>query len=166
MGAKTSQPSQEHNNTEDVDLDQQIITVTMKEAQEKLSFVLPSFDYIPEMNEREMIGDLWKGGEHNFVFCHPDGKSFHQERPYLWFRNFLKKNKLMYITFHTLRHTSATILINQGVHAKLISQHLGHGNINTTMNVYGHALRSADQSAADKFESIFHDKPLLKSSAS
>jgi integrase len=45
-------------------------------------------------------------------------------------------------------------MINQGVHAKIISERLGHGNINTTMNIYGHSMRSADQSAADKFEGI------------
>ncbi|WJH37365.1 hypothetical protein N6H14_14640 [Paenibacillus sp. CC-CFT747] len=48
--------------------------------------------------------------------------------------------------------------MNQGVHAKIISERLGHGNINTTMNIYGHALRSADQSAADKFEIILNKK--------
>lgn len=107
-----------------------------------------------KMKERDKIGDRWQGGDYFFMFCHPDGKAFHQERPYLWFRAFLKKNKLRYIRFHDLRHTSATLLINQGVHAKIISERFGHGNINTTMNVYGHALRSADQSAADKFEKI------------
>ncbi|MEO3946203.1 site-specific integrase [Gorillibacterium sp. CAU 1737] len=110
--------------------------------------------YLHKIKERDKIGDRWQGGDYFFMFCHPDGKAFHQERPYLWFRHFIKKNKLRYIRFHDLRHTSATLLINQGVHAKIISERLGHGNINTTMNVYGHALRSADQSAADKFETI------------
>ncbi|MFE6799891.1 tyrosine-type recombinase/integrase [Paenibacillus chitinolyticus] len=79
--------------------------------------------------------------------------------PNLWFRAFLKKNNLRYIKFHTLRHTSATLLINQGVHAKIISERLGHGNIQVTMNTYGFALRSADKAAADKFESILKVKP-------
>lgn len=114
--------------------------------------------YQHKLDEREKIGELWEGGQYNFMFCHPNGKAFHQERPYLWFREFIKKNGLRYIRFHDLRHTSATLLINQGVHAKIISERLGHGNINTTMNIYGHALRSADQSAADKFESVFINK--------
>lgn len=110
--------------------------------------------YLFKMEERNNVGDRWQGGIYSFMFCHPDGKAFHQERPYLWFRDFLKKNNLRYIKFHTLRHTSATLLINQGVHAKIISERLGHGNIQVTMNTYGFALRSADQSAADKLESI------------
>ncbi|MDN8591785.1 site-specific integrase [Paenibacillus sp. 11B] len=105
--------------------------------------------------EREDLGIDWNGGGYLFIFSHPDGKAYHQERPYLWFRHFLKKNNLRYIRFHDLRHTSATLLINQGVHAKIISELLGHGNISTTMDIYGHALQSADQSSADKFDSLF-----------
>lgn len=106
--------------------------------------------------EKLRLGDSWKGGDRFFVFFNAEGKSFYPESPYLWFRTFLKKHNLRYIRFHDLRHTSATILINQGVHAKIISERLGHASISTTMNVYGHALQSADKEAANKFESIFH----------
>ncbi|MFC4808790.1 tyrosine-type recombinase/integrase [Paenibacillus sp. GCM10023250] len=114
------------------------------------------YDY--RMQERNNIGDAWRGGNWFFMFSHTDGQPFHHERPYLWFRQFVKKNGFRYIRFHDLRHTSATILINQGVHAKIISERLGHGSITTTMNIYGHALRTADQAAADKFESFFTSK--------
>ncbi|MCD9024631.1 tyrosine-type recombinase/integrase [Cohnella sp. NL03-T5] len=63
--------------------------------------------YLHKLDEREKIGDMWEGGQYNFMFCHPNGKAFHQERPYLWFRELIKKNKLRYIRFHELRHTSA-----------------------------------------------------------
>ncbi|CRF28561.1 phage integrase [Mycobacterium tuberculosis] len=98
--------------------------------------------------------NVWKRDEHFFVFFNEEGKPFYPETPYLHFRNLLLKHKLPYITFHSLRHTSATLLLNQGVHAKIISERLGHSNIGTTMNIYGHVLRSADQEAANKFEAI------------
>ncbi|BFT73129.1 tyrosine-type recombinase/integrase [Paenibacillus sp. P36] len=70
--------------------------------------------------------------------------------------DFIKRNpKLKYIRFHDLRHTSATLLINQGVHPKIISSRLGHSKIATTMDVYGHAIQSADFTAASKFDSFF-----------
>ncbi len=72
-----------------------------------------------------------------------------------------RKRCKIHTRFHDLRHTSATLLINQGVHAKVISERLGHGSITTTMNVYGHA-RSADQAAAEKFESLFTTKSTVK----
>ncbi|MEV2910827.1 site-specific integrase [Paenibacillus larvae] len=116
------------------------------------------YDY--RIREKENLGGAWKGcvdvegSQRNFIFSHLDGRPFHHERPSFWFRLFVKRHGLRYIRFHDLRHTSATLLINQGVHAKVISERLGHGNINTTMNTYGHLLRTADKAAADKFENI------------
>lgn len=119
--------------------------------------------YAYRIKERDKLKDAWngrdrEGREWNFIFSHADGTPFHHERPYLWFRQFIKKNGMRYIRFHDLRHTSATLLINQGVHAKIISERLGHGNITTTMNIYGHSLRSADQAAADKLDSLFNSR--------
>lgn len=110
--------------------------------------------YLHARKVRFQMGDKWRGGDRFFVFCNPDGKPFYPETPYLHFRSFLRKNGLRYIRFHDLRHTSATLLINSGVHAKIISERLGHASITTTMNVYGHALQSADKEAANKFNSI------------
>ncbi|WP_270406053.1 tyrosine-type recombinase/integrase [Paenibacillus timonensis] len=110
--------------------------------------------YLESRKKRLALGDAWKGGDHFFVFSNDEGIAYYPETPYLWFRNFLKKNGLKYIRFHDLRHTSATLLINKGVHAKLISERLGHSNISTTMNVYGHALQSADRDAANKLDSL------------
>lgn len=55
-----------------------------------------------------------------------------------WWSRLLENNDdIKKIRFHDLRHTSATILINEGVHAKVIQERLGHSNIGTTMNTYG-----------------------------
>ena len=110
--------------------------------------------YLYARKIRLQMGDMWAGGDHFFVFCNPDGKPLHQKPQYLHFRRFLKNNGLRHIRFHSLRHTSATLLISQGVLAKIISERLGHASITTTMNVYGHALQSADKEAANKFNSI------------
>lgn len=95
-----------------------------------------------------------RDNEHFFVFFNQHGRAFYPESPYLWFRTFLKKHKLRYIRFHDLRHTSATLLISQGVHAKIISERLGHANIGTTMNIYGHVIAKADKDAANKFDAM------------
>ena len=44
------------------------------------------------------------------------------------------------LRIHDLRHTCATTLISRGVHPKAIQHHLGHANINITMDRYGHLL--------------------------
>lgn len=114
--------------------------------------------YLESRKKRLALGDAWKGGDHFFVFSNDEGMAYYPETPYLWFRAFLKKHGLKYIRFHDLRHTSATLLINKGVHAKLISERLGHSNISTTMNIYGHALQSADRDAANKLDSLVPPK--------
>jgi integrase len=99
--------------------------------------------------------ELWEGGEHFFLFTSWNGKPLNPYSVGTWWRRFTKRVQLKYIRFHDLRHTSATLLLNQGVHAKIISSRLGHANITTTLNIYAHALQEADQAAADKLDSLF-----------
>ena len=49
------------------------------------------------------------------------------------------------------------MLINQGLPAKSISGRLGHADIGTTYNIYGHYLKSADREAADRLETVFQN---------
>lgn len=98
----------------------------------------------------------WK--DHNFVFANEFGKPIRPDSISQWWSRFIDKNKVKKIRFHDLRHTSATLLINEGVHAKVISERLGHADISTTMNIYGHVLAEADQTAASHFDSFFKKK--------
>jgi integrase len=65
--------------------------------------------------------------------------------------------KLPPLNFHGLRHTAATMMINQGLPTKSISGRLGHANISTTMDIYGHYLKSADKEAADRLEQAYQN---------
>ena len=49
------------------------------------------------------------------------------------------------VTFHRLRHTHASLLINAGVHLKVIQERLGHSSIQMTSDTYGHLLPSSEQ---------------------
>ncbi len=42
------------------------------------------------------------------------------------------------IRFHDLRHTFASLLIQQGANPKYIQQQLGHGSISITLDIYSH----------------------------
>lgn len=101
------------------------------------------------------LGDKWEGQEHYLLFSTWDGKPMYPSSISAWWRKKIKKIGLPPITFHELRHTSATLLINQGVHMKTISSRLGHSKIGTTMDLYGHALDSADEAAANTFDQFF-----------
>lgn len=53
---------------------------------------------------------------------------------------------------HDLRHTSATMLLGEGVQAKVIQERLGHTRIDTTMDIYGHVTRNMQHQAATKID--------------
>ena len=76
-----------------------------------------------------------------------------------WWARFLDRRGIdKKIRFHDLRHTSATLLINAGVHETVVQKRLGHSNISTTLNIYNHVLREKNKSAANVFDSILSKK--------
>jgi len=108
--------------------------------------------------ERLAAKELWKDGKHNFIVCDETGKPYNPTSIQRWWERFIKRHNLKYVNLHALRHTSATLLINEGIHAKIISTRLGHSDIRTTMNIYGHALQTADEIAAKKLEDALTKK--------
>jgi integrase len=108
--------------------------------------------------------DFGDGKEHLFIFSNLVGKPIRPDSISQWWRRFTKKYKLRHIRFHDLRHTSATFLINENVQSKIISGRLGHSNIQTTMNVYGHFLEEADEGAVEYFDDFLQKKAQEKHS--
>jgi integrase len=67
-----------------------------------------------------------------------------------------KKAKwLPVLSFHKLRHTSATLLIAGNQDIKSVSMRLGHSTPSITMNIYAHGLTSSDQKAANYFDEMY-----------
>lgn len=66
------------------------------------------------------------------------------------FKYFLEVNNLKHIRFHDLRHSHVTMLIEAKVPIKVISERVGHSSVNTTLNIYSHALKEMDQEASEK----------------
>ena len=64
----------------------------------------------------------------------------------------LKQAGLRRIRFHDLRHTFATLLIDQGESPKCIQSQRGHASIQVTMDRYGHLLTGVNQQAARRLE--------------
>lgn len=65
--------------------------------------------------------------------------------------------QLPYIRLHDLRHTSATLMIGEGVDIETVSRRLGHSKPSVTMDVYGHALPQKDREASAKLDRLFND---------
>ena len=85
---------------------------------------------------RAMLRDGYN--ESGYVFVHEDGRPYYPSYPTHELAKALKRNNLPHIRWHDLRHSCASMLIERGWHMKDISEWLGHADISTTMNIYGH----------------------------
>jgi integrase len=66
----------------------------------------------------------------------------------------LDKANLPRIRFHDLRYTCATLLLQQSVHVKIVSEMLGHGNIKITLDTYSHVLPDMQQQATEALDAL------------
>lgn len=60
-------------------------------------------------------------------------------------RRICKNAGITSVTFHALRHTHASMLLYQNVNIKYVSRRLGHIEITTTLQTYGHVLDEMEQ---------------------
>ena len=79
---------------------------------------------------------------------------FHDQQ----FKKLLKRAGVRECRFHDLRHTSATLLLAQGVHPKVVQERLGHSQISVTLDTYSHVLPTIQVEAAGKFDAILQSK--------
>ena len=70
------------------------------------------------------------------------------------FKPLLRACELPDIRFHDLRHTSATLLLQQGVHPKVVQGRLGHSQISLTMDTYSHLMPAMDAEAAQLMNTL------------
>lgn len=74
------------------------------------------------------------------------------------FADLLKKYGLRKIRFHDLRHTFASILINNDVPIINVSNFLGHSDISTTANIYSHLDKASKVESANLIGNILSGK--------
>ncbi|MBA2131964.1 tyrosine-type recombinase/integrase [Capillibacterium thermochitinicola] len=71
------------------------------------------------------------------------------------FKPLIKKACVPEIRFHDLRHTHATLLLQQGVNPKLVQERLGHSSIGLTLDTYSHVLPNMQKQVAKELDIVF-----------
>ena len=104
---------------------------------------------------RLFAGDYKDNG---LVFCQPDGKFHEPDLVSQVVIRRMRKAGISGTSFHTLRHTHASILLSRGVPLPAVSARLGHADPNVTARIYAHALPADDQRAADVWESVISEQ--------
>jgi len=106
--------------------------------------------------EQDKLGDAWQ--EQGWLFPAISGTPLEPRNLVRHFKSALAKAGLPTTTrFHDLRHWCASLLIAYDVHPKAIQEILGHANITTTLNIYGHLLPKVLQSATDRMGALAPD---------
>ena len=107
-----------------------------------------SFPMTPEIKElllnlkaqqekdKQFFGDTYH--DCDSVFRWSDGRPFSPDYVSDKFPKLLKANGMPHIRFHELRHSAASNLLNMGFSLKDVQEWLGHSDIKTTANTYGH----------------------------
>lgn len=93
--------------------------------------------------------------QHNLVF--PDlrtGGYENRKRVSARFKRLAEKAGYPGLRFHDLRHIHATILLTAGEFVKVVSQRLGHADVDTTLRTYAHVLPKQQDEAARRFAEL------------
>jgi integrase len=65
------------------------------------------------------------------------------------FTRLLDEAGLRHIRIHDLRHTFASLLLQQGESVVYVKEQLGHSSIQITVDTYGHLIPGANRAAVD-----------------
>jgi len=83
--------------------------------------------------------------KYDLVFPNPDGEfTVHNTAIKSHFNPALRLAGLRHVSFHSLRHSNASMRIQGGQNIKYLSTQLGHSSINITMDRYGHLFNDMD----------------------
>lgn len=118
-----------------------------------------SFPLVPEIREalleqreQQLINrTLFKKDYHDspYIFVWDDGRPISPDYMSHAFKKLLKKYNMPKMRFHDLRHSCASILLSKGFTLKDVQEWLGHADIKTTANVYGHLDMSRKNAIAE-----------------
>lgn len=95
------------------------------------------------------------GARHDLVVDGADGGPMHPDALSGGWRRKLRQAGMPAVRFHDLRHAHATLMLQQGIHPKIVSERLGHSSIGITLDTYSHVLPSMQAEAAQAADDIF-----------
>ena len=93
-------------------------------------------------------------GDSDLVFAHPDGSPLLPHSITNAWKRLVKQAGFQGIRLHDARHSHATLMLEQGVTWKIISERLGDGSVAMTLDLYAHASPGLQQAAAQGFDRV------------
>ena len=106
-----------------------------------------------QVERRLLLGPDY--GPHDMVFASATGSPLIARNVQRAFKLALGRADLpQTVRFHDLRHAAATMLLQAGVHPKVVSERLGHSTITLTLDTYSHVVPGMDADAAERLARV------------
>ena len=109
-----------------------------------------------QLKEKMLAGERWR--ESGFVFTTSVGTPNSPRNVLRSFHRLLEKANIPKQGVHNLRHSCASLLLWQNVHARTIMDILGHSRISVTMDTYAHVMPSSMIEAAGVMNAVLAGK--------
>ena len=90
----------------------------------------------------------------NFVFTDSQGVQYRYKNVYRSFKNVVRSIGIPEMHFHDLRHTFATLSLQNGVDPKSVSENLGHSKVAFTLDIYADVSKTMQQNSANRLEAF------------
>ncbi len=92
--------------------------------------------------------------DEGLVFHRADGSALRPETVSTTFLRRQAKLDLPRLTLKGLRHTWATLALEQGIHPRVVQERLGHSTVNITLQVYSHVSPTLHDEAANQIAGL------------
>ena len=106
-----------------------------------------------QLEEHLLAGQRWQETGH--VFTTTIGTPLHGPDTTRAFQAALARAGVRKVRFHDMRHTAASLLLAQGVPARVVMEILGHSTITLTMDTYSHVMPNLLDDAAAAMDRTF-----------
>jgi integrase len=89
----------------------------------------------------------------DWVFCNEEGGPLDGDNlRHRVFYKTLARAGLRRVRFHDLRHSFASLLLQQGESPAYVKEQMGHSSIQVTVDIYGHLIPGANRQAVDRLD--------------
>jgi integrase len=102
-----------------------------------------------QATERLRAGNSWT--DHDLVFATRHGGPVAHTEDWRSWKAILRQAKVRDVRVHDARHTAATLLIEQGVHIRVVQEALGHTRVTTTER-YTHVATLQMKDASERMD--------------
>ena len=117
--------------------------------------------HIKQLKQRMAAGELWDNS-FDLVFTNDFGRPLNRRTVYKHLKRVLRDCGMGDYTFHSLRHSFATISLENGDDIKTVQTNLGHYAASFTLKTYVHVSDQMQRNSAARMQELIASLPRAK----